>query len=66
MFVNSKDDRLPNLDATQQAVANTEDNEQVIVPTKERKHFHFNINKTGYVTFSVSCIYIHIITCNEY
>ena len=54
-FVNSKDDRLPNLDATQQ-VADTENNEQIDVPTRERKHFHANINKIGHVIFSVSCI----------
>ena len=51
--VNSKDDRLPNLDATQQA-ADTEDKEQVAVPNRERKHFASNIDKTGYVIFSVS------------
>ena len=52
----SKDDRLerlPNLDATQQGNA-TESNEEVIVPTRERKHFRSNITKTGYAIFSVS------------
>ena len=53
MFANSKDDRLPNLDATQH-VADTENDEQVVA-TRERKHFPSNINKTGYVIFSVSC-----------
>ena len=55
VFVNSKDDRLPNLDATQQA-ADTENNEQGVVPNRDRKHFPFNISKIGHVIFSVSCI----------
>ena len=50
----SKDDRLPNLDATQQA-ADTENNDDVVVPNRERKHFPYNITKIGYVIFSVSC-----------
>lgn len=55
VFINSKDDRLPNLDATQQA-ADTENNEQDVVPNRDRKHFPFNISKIGHVIFSVSCI----------
>jgi len=46
---------LSNLDATQQ-FADTENDEQVVVPTRERKHFPSNINKTGYVIFSVSIL----------
>ena len=59
MLVNSKesDDRLPNLDATQQ-IADTENNEPVVVPTRERKHFLCNITKIGYVIFSVSCKHV--------
>ena len=49
----SKDDRLPNLDATQQT-ADNENNEQVVVPTGERKHFPYNITKIGFTIFSVS------------
>ena len=49
----SKDDRLPNLDATQQG-ADTENKEEDIAPTRERKHFPSNISKTGYAIFSVS------------
>ena len=26
----------------------------------ERKHFHMNLNMTGFVVFSVSCVYLHI------
>ena len=47
----SEDEKLPNLDVTA-----TTSSEQV-VPVRERKHFHFNINKTGYVIFSVSYAY---------
>ena len=54
----SKDDRLPNLDATQGGDY-TETNEEEIVPTRERKHFPSNITKTGYTIFSVS--YTHIL-----
>ena len=54
----SKDDRLPNLDATKQ-VADTENadlvQEAAVTPNKERKHFPYNITKIGYVIFSVSC-----------
>ena len=57
LFINSKDDRLPNLDATQQA-ADTENDEKDTVPTRDRKHFPSNINKIGHVIFSVSCITI--------
>ena len=53
-FVYSKDDRLPNSDATQQAV-DTKDNEKSVAPARETKHFPSNIDKTGYVIFSVSC-----------
>ena len=49
----SKDDRLPNLDATQQGT-DTENKEEDIAPTRERKHFPSNISKTGYAIFSVS------------
>lgn len=42
----SEDDKLPNLDVTA-----TTSNEQV-VPVRERKHFHPNVNKTGYIIFS--------------
>ena len=57
LFINSKDDRLPNLDATQQA-ADTENDEKDTVPNRDRKHFPSNINKIGHVIFSVSCITI--------
>ena len=59
IFINSKDDRLPNLDATQQA-ADTENDEKDTVPNRDRKHFPSNINKIGHVIFSVSCITIII------
>ena len=52
-FLCSKDDRLPNLDATQQTV-DKESNEETVMATRERKHFPHNITKTGYVIFSVS------------
>ena len=55
LFINSKDDRLPNLDATQQA-ADTENDEKDTVPNRDRKHFPSNINKIGHVIFSVSSI----------
>jgi len=44
----SEDEKLPNLDVTA-----TTSNEQV-VPVRERKHFRSNIDKTGFVIFSVS------------
>jgi len=44
----SEDDKLPNLDVT----ATTSDEQ--VVPVRERKHFHSNVNKTGYIIFSVS------------
>ena len=50
----SKDDRLPNLDATQRT-ADNESNEQAVIPTGERKHFPYNITKIGYTIFSVRC-----------
>ena len=63
---NSKDDRLPNLDATQQA-ADTENNDEVVMLNRERKHFPYNITKIGHVLFSVSCIltymYCYIDNC---
>ena len=54
----SRDDRLPNLDATQAGPDTAENNEE-FVPTGERKHFPSNITKTGYVIFSVSCLYMY-------
>ena len=50
MLFFSKDD----LDAIQQTT-DTENNKQVVMPTRERKHFPSNISKIGYVIFSVSC-----------
>ena len=50
----SNEDKLSNLDATEQ-VSDTESNEQVLVPARERKFFPSNANKEGYVIFSVSC-----------
>ena len=46
----SEDAILPNLDVTQQDM--TTGNDQVI-PVRERKHFHSNVDKTGYIIFSV-------------
>ena len=51
-----ENDGLPNLDATDQAT-DAESNEQAMVLTRERNSFTFNINKEGYVIFSVSCTY---------
>ena len=58
----SKDDRLPNLDATQRKT-DTENKSQVVIPTGERKHFPSNITKTGYAIFSVSCTCIITYPC---
>ena len=52
----SKDHKLPNLDAAQQTVRA----EQHVMPTGERRHFPSNINKTGYIIFSVSYKYLEI------
>ena len=50
----SEDEKLLNLDVT-----TATGNEQV-VPVRERKDFHSNIDKTGYVIFSVShCWYLY-------
>ena len=57
IYINSKDDRLPNLDATRQS-ANAENTKQDVEPTRVRRHFPSNINKIGYIFFSVSCIYL--------
>ena len=50
LHCSSKDDRLPNLDATQQPdeKAHNED----VVPNRDRKHFPHNISKIGHVIFS--------------
>ena len=53
----SEDEKLPNLDVTQGASAITS-NEQAVI-TRERKHFRSNIDKTGYVIFSVSTKTMH-------
>ena len=54
-----KHDGLPNSDATKQAT-DTENNGQIMVPPRERNAFPSNINKKGYVIFSVSwCIIIY-------
>ena len=50
---NSKDDRLPNMDAKKQA-ADFENDEEVALPTRERKHFPSNNGKIGYIIFTVS------------
>ena len=54
ILIFSKDDRLPNLDATQEGAYAENNNEEDIVPTRERKHFPSNITKTGCTIFSVS------------
>ena len=61
-FHYSRDDRLPNLDATQRTT-DTENKSQVVIPTGERKHFPSNITKTGYAIFSVSCTYFITYPC---
>ena len=57
ILIFSKDDRLPNLDATEEGAYAENNNEEDIVPTRERKHFPSNITKIGYVIFSVSYSY---------
>ena len=64
-FHYSKDDRLPNLDATQRTT-DTENNSQVVIPTGERKHFPSNITKIGYAIFSVSCTYYMSMCCHKF
>ena len=51
LHCSSKDDRLPNLDATQQQ-GDVQEDAQETKPTKVRKHFPSNINKIGHVIFS--------------